>query len=177
MCSRTRTIIVKVALTSRPPSACRVASIQIPEGNIEGTGRLTRGACNIPETVKVTQVVDSLQQLAVSVGPGRAAEEPAVDEQRLAGDEVGILTDEESDGARDIVGRADAAEGRSRGPRAGVVVALAACALDFYSARRDAVHGDPPGRQLHGRDFCEHLDTALAGGVVYELWKGDAVAA
>lgn len=106
-----------------------------------------------------------------------AGEEAAIDIEGLAGDEIGEFHAEEGDGAADVHGGADAAEGSGGGPSAGVVTGLFLCAFDFDGAGGDAVDADAVFAEFDGGDFGELFHAALGGGVVDEAREGDLVAA
>src|SRR5476651_2134927 len=91
----------------------------------------------------------------------------AVDRQGRAGDEAGVVGDQEQHAARDLVGLAESPDrdlghdllqhvGWHRRDHVGVGV-----------ARRDGVHGDALGGTFLGQRLGETVDAGLCGGIVH----------
>src|SRR5258708_1212404 len=100
------------------------------------------------------------------IRPARPTEQPAIHPNCLPRNELGGIARQEHDGAGDIHRLAHAAEWREFGPRGGVITGFELRAFDLDSAWRDAIDGDPVLAQLDRRHPGEHLDAALAGGVI-----------
>src|SRR6185437_15682580 len=91
----------------------------------------------------------------------------AVDRQRRAGDEAGLVGDEEEHAASDLLGMAKPPDGDARDDLLEHVGRHGAHHLGVDVARRDGVDGDPLAGAFLRQRLGEAVDARLGGGIIH----------
>src|ERR1041384_2026547 len=130
------------------------------------TSRSTPASCNMP-TSSATLRVECPIVKTVPAGRGSIHVLAAIDRERRAGDEVGLVGDQEQDRAGNVLGFAKTADRDARNDLLQYLRRYRAHHLGIDIARRDGIDCDAARGAFLRQRLGETMDTGFRGGVVY----------